>query len=234
MKQCPKCNRRYDDDSLRFCLEDGAALIELSDSAPTLIIPPARITQAPTEVLPSPSSIVAQHQPAQRRAPWTHFVIIALLALIAGGGVVWLLRSGNNANPNAGPVNGTRETVGKPSSTEPASTPASTTPDRGKPSAPAQPAATPIVTEPNPQPASGTWFVILGSFTKNRRDAAEQKLQTVRSAGYQVSIIDTDDYPALSPGYWAVAAGPMAQSAAKTLRGQMLSAFPDAYAKSGF
>src|SRR6058998_978289 len=43
MKRCPKCKRRYDDDSLRFCLEDGSPL-----SAPTPESEPP-----PTEILPS-------------------------------------------------------------------------------------------------------------------------------------------------------------------------------------
>ena len=41
MKRCPKCNRQYNDDSLRFCLEDGSPL------APTL-----RAEAPPTEILP--------------------------------------------------------------------------------------------------------------------------------------------------------------------------------------
>jgi hypothetical protein len=27
MKQCPECNRVYDDETLKFCLDDGAALV---------------------------------------------------------------------------------------------------------------------------------------------------------------------------------------------------------------
>jgi hypothetical protein len=43
MKRCPQCNREYADDSLRFCLEDGASLI----AARTSVEPP------PTEILPA-------------------------------------------------------------------------------------------------------------------------------------------------------------------------------------
>jgi hypothetical protein len=32
LKQCPQCNRRYADDSLNFCLDDGAVLARVSDS----------------------------------------------------------------------------------------------------------------------------------------------------------------------------------------------------------
>ena len=43
MKRCPKCKRSYDDDSLRFCLEDGSPLFDARDSgAPATEILPAR------------------------------------------------------------------------------------------------------------------------------------------------------------------------------------------------
>ena len=43
MKRCPKCNRKYEDDTLKFCLEDGATLSVAardSDPPPTEILPP--------------------------------------------------------------------------------------------------------------------------------------------------------------------------------------------------
>src|SRR5882724_4876017 len=43
MKRCPKCKRKYDDDTLRFCLEDGTPLFDASDAeAPATEILPAR------------------------------------------------------------------------------------------------------------------------------------------------------------------------------------------------
>ena len=43
MKRCPKCNRKYEDDTLRFCLEDGSSLSAVTRDAE----PP------PTEILPA-------------------------------------------------------------------------------------------------------------------------------------------------------------------------------------
>jgi len=43
MKRCPKCNRKYEDDTLRFCLEDGTLLSAVKHDAG----PP------PTEILPA-------------------------------------------------------------------------------------------------------------------------------------------------------------------------------------
>jgi F5/8 type C domain-containing protein len=43
MKRCPKCKRTYDDDTLRFCLEDGTPLFDARDSeAPATAILPGR------------------------------------------------------------------------------------------------------------------------------------------------------------------------------------------------
>lgn len=43
MKRCPKCHRAYEDETLRFCLEDGTPLFDARDSeAPATEILPAR------------------------------------------------------------------------------------------------------------------------------------------------------------------------------------------------
>ena len=40
MKRCPTCNRSYADDTLSFCLQDGAQLVREHDPEATLIAPP--------------------------------------------------------------------------------------------------------------------------------------------------------------------------------------------------
>ncbi|HKS28029.1 MAG TPA: pectinesterase family protein [Pyrinomonadaceae bacterium] len=59
MKRCPTCRQVYTDDSLRFCLDDGAPLIEDTpppfDSAATLVgPPPSDIHQTPGSYRPAP------------------------------------------------------------------------------------------------------------------------------------------------------------------------------------
>src|SRR2546423_15214632 len=49
MKRCPKCQRSYNDDTLRFCLEDGTSL--------------ATITR---EVDPPPTAILSRESPTQK------------------------------------------------------------------------------------------------------------------------------------------------------------------------
>ncbi len=47
MKQCPRCNKTYTDDSLNFCLDDGELLRVLSardEPPPTMILDQARVT----------------------------------------------------------------------------------------------------------------------------------------------------------------------------------------------
>lgn len=58
MKRCPTCRRTYSDDTLRFCLEDGTALVPegpLNDAA-TLLLDSAGTEPPPTEILPIDSA----------------------------------------------------------------------------------------------------------------------------------------------------------------------------------
>lgn len=63
MKICPTCQSTYADDSLTYCLADGAILSTLRDPHETLRIPAAQNTDpAPTEIM-SPASRPAETQP---------------------------------------------------------------------------------------------------------------------------------------------------------------------------
>lgn len=68
MKHCPKCKREYDDDSLRFCLEDGTALARADASPkstdPTVVLPanepaPTTIAQPARPDAPLPATVRA-------------------------------------------------------------------------------------------------------------------------------------------------------------------------------
>ncbi|MDT5124302.1 MAG: periplasmic protein TonB [Acidobacteriota bacterium] len=77
MKSCPTCHRVYEDETIHFCLEDGAPLVTTSasssDPGATLVIPAARVTdQAATEVLTEktiPATQPALAAPRQPDAP---------------------------------------------------------------------------------------------------------------------------------------------------------------------
>ena len=109
MKRCPKCKRSYEDDTLRFCLEDGSALFDARDSsAPATEILPARGTPtlkstgptAPTVPSFSPVSDARLEEPPRRTSnPALTFGVIAiavlLLALVGIAGV-FLLRQASD------------------------------------------------------------------------------------------------------------------------------------------
>ncbi|HYW70325.1 MAG TPA: discoidin domain-containing protein [Pyrinomonadaceae bacterium] len=84
MKRCPKCNREYRDDSLRFCLEDGASLVSSTraEPPPTEILPaPLPPTQASSETIPSYSSAPVYAPPPDRRRP-NPFLIVGVIAIV--------------------------------------------------------------------------------------------------------------------------------------------------------
>jgi cytoskeletal protein RodZ len=88
MKQCPVCKTTYTDESLRFCLADGAALFSLSETEePTHISPKRNPLQvnipqnAATQKLPPTQA--AQNQPKNRSV--LPFIIAAILSLMLLG-----------------------------------------------------------------------------------------------------------------------------------------------------
>jgi hypothetical protein len=98
MKKCPSCNRTYADETLTFCLADGSLLSAPYDPEATQRIYPSRVTnQTPTEVLPSGRT--DSQATKQSGNPTSAYVIIALIALIVGGGVMALLKSSTKDAP---------------------------------------------------------------------------------------------------------------------------------------
>jgi YARHG domain len=117
MKQCPTCHRTYTDDTLVYCLDDGSVLAAVYDPQATQIIaPPRRTDPMPTAVFipptqpaqqQPPSFAPAQPQPVPPRQgvnPAVVYVMVALLALLVGGGVVaLLLRPGTKEETSSSP-----------------------------------------------------------------------------------------------------------------------------------
>ena len=75
MKICPKCNRSYTDDSLKFCLEDGTPLLIGSSSssgsraAATEVLPQTpTVTTRPNQTVPQ-QNIHTQPQPSTPQYP---------------------------------------------------------------------------------------------------------------------------------------------------------------------
>ncbi|HYJ47163.1 MAG TPA: energy transducer TonB, partial [Pyrinomonadaceae bacterium] len=140
MKRCPTCDRVYEDNSMIFCLEDGATLVSDSayDAGATVKIPAGRLTnQAPTEVLkeeavpptqpamPPTQRYVAPPQVApsgQKRSALPWILGAALILGLSAIAVAWILtRNGSDnsqvAQKNAQPEN-SPQIGGTPSATE--------------------------------------------------------------------------------------------------------------------
>ena len=100
MKRCPACNETYSDDSLSFCLNDGAPLLSVGapsspsfDSSPTAPYSSSRESTAPpTEVYrpgPSQSSPYTPTPAASQKSNALAWIVGGIVALIVLGiGVV--------------------------------------------------------------------------------------------------------------------------------------------------
>jgi cell division septation protein DedD len=230
MKSCPTCNRTYADETLTYCLADGSLLSAPYQPETTQRIPSPRITSPQTEVFPSNTARPEAFSP--NRNPLPTYVIIALLALIVGGGAVALINSGAKDTRTAEPPAANPTNISNTSSASTVSTPKRNSETEAKPNPTNSPSTS--TTKQLSPPSSGTWFVILGSFPKSDYGAANERLQYVRGLGYDASIIDTDNYPGLRNGFWAVVMGPYSKAYATNLVDQMKSVRSDAYIKSGW
>jgi hypothetical protein len=135
MKRCSKCHRAYEDETLRFCLEDGSPLFDARDSeAPATEILPAR--GMPT--LKSTGPTVPTYQGVSDPRPeildtrasnpimtaGVIAIVLLLLALVAIAGVFVFRQSrerepevARTATPSTSPTAGARTGAGDPNET---------------------------------------------------------------------------------------------------------------------
>jgi len=118
MKTCPSCGRRYEDDTLVFCLQDGSRLTTSTsenDANATLHIPSPSPTQPGPTVFqrpsaPAQSTIIAQPQQFQssgrqtaaesenergRRYPLPWILAIVFVIGVSGVLIAWIVTRGN-------------------------------------------------------------------------------------------------------------------------------------------
>jgi hypothetical protein len=96
MKQCPQCKRTFTDETT-FCLDDGTRLQAPYDPQATLILPESRLTNAAPIVVPPPQSLEPQII-RQGVRPAIVYGLVALLALVIGGGAVALFYERGNGS----------------------------------------------------------------------------------------------------------------------------------------
>jgi hypothetical protein len=105
MKQCPTCNRTYADDTITFCLADGALLSASYDPNATQRIPARLTNPPPTEVLtaqPAPTEMMPPYLPQAQpvRANNSLKYLLAALFLILGGGGILAVVLLNQKKPS--------------------------------------------------------------------------------------------------------------------------------------
>ena len=85
MKRCPTCSRTYADETLSYCLADGALLSASYDSEATLVLPDIQAKNAPTESRPHAQPV------RQSVKPHIIYAIAGLLAIfvIIVGLMMW-------------------------------------------------------------------------------------------------------------------------------------------------
>jgi hypothetical protein len=108
MKQCPVCKTTYTDESLKFCLADGANLISLSEPAETVQMSfdknPMRINVPPDSTPTVFALPQTSYQPIKKGvSPIIVGVLVGLLLLLAVGfaGVIGYFSLKPTANENA-------------------------------------------------------------------------------------------------------------------------------------
>ncbi len=147
------------------------------------------------------------------------FVLVGLVAIVAAGIVLY----------SNGPWNSQKKATAVQPSTAvaPERPPEPRVSDRQlEPAAPKPPVATGA-----PQ---DSWVVVAASFKHFEKQRANDQLATLKRAGISATILDSNDYPLLTPDLLVVAVGPFAtkQEANAALVG-VKSGVPDAYVKKG-
>ena len=78
------------------------------------------------------------------------------------------------------------------------------------------------------------WLIILQTFSKHERLRATQRMEVLRSRGYETHVINTDSYPNLRPGLLSLAMGPYSKRSAEQRLAEARSVAPQSYIKPGW
>ncbi len=99
MKRCPTCSRVYDDEGLRFCLDDGTNLVDKlpAEPIPTTLVLPRSAAPVPTMKQTQPPAVPTLHAPlpataaagkSSKRNVLVWVIAIVLLVPLVAGAVV--------------------------------------------------------------------------------------------------------------------------------------------------
>ncbi len=128
MQQCPECERIYSDNTLTYCLDDGAALVPPFNREATHINTPI----PPTVMLPTPAPTPTPQRGSRSLVLGLVALVVLLIGLLIG---FWMSQRPNEPSANL---------------SSPTPTPAAPTPVRP---APIKPTPTPAVVTATPTPS---------------------------------------------------------------------------------
>lgn len=94
--------------------------------------------------------------------------------------------------------------------------------------------ATPSRPPPVAVAPAGDWLVVAGSFARSERRNADGRQAALAEAGLEARVIDSSEYPLLTPNLWVVVLGPFdSRETANTALTRLKSRVSDAYLKKG-
>jgi hypothetical protein len=108
---------------------------------------------------------------------------------------------------------------------------------KAKPTPPPEETEVAVVQEPKPKPKPPTrsgslrWGVIVGSFQKSEVSAARNRMKMARNNGFNAVLVDTNNYPRLTPDLYVVVLAADTRNSALILAEEAQVLFGDAYAK---
>ncbi|MEK6334204.1 MAG: hypothetical protein AABM67_04590 [Acidobacteriota bacterium] len=182
MKSCPTCKRTYADDTLTFCLADGALLSAPYDPHATQVLPtppPTTIAFSSAPARPQGYSTAQDSKPKDLR--WLYVVAAGFLFLIFGLGITILLVQ--KANTGQGSASTGFSNVATPTSSSGTNAAARTTasPGSGTPIQQRSPADARV---PGSDPFVGTWTEYWPGIPQNATHVITKRDRTEKGQQY--------------------------------------------------
>ena len=85
---------------------------------------------------------------------------------------------------------------------------------------------------PDEANSKGSWLIVAGSFGRTNRPAAEKQRIALAGAGFDAAMVDSNEYPLLTPNLWVVGIGPFeSRESANAVLTRVSAIVPSAYIK---
>ncbi len=139
MKVCPTCDQTFNDDSLQFCLLDGAQLVP-AEGQPTVVIPRV-VTQSTVTSAYPPNAFTPPPKKSKTPLIVGLTIVVMLIGVVAVAGIMYLFLGNRSDAANSNKPINVNVALAKPTATP-----------KAAPSASAPPVASPTVAGAKPTP----------------------------------------------------------------------------------